>query len=293
MSKADELSLVEKAAQRLENAAESNASVARGRLGGTRPAGQPATVGRTARSVEIDMTRLHKQGYLTPAHMNSHLAEEVRRLKRSVLQRFWKRESRRSNLIMISSALQGEGKSFISINLAISLACEMDLNVLLIDADFARPTIFNRLGLDAEIGLLDVLRDPRIDLGNAIVRTNIERLSLIAAGRDHALAAELLSSQRMREMADEIAQRYPDRLVIFDTSPILAAAESSVMAELMGQLLLVIQADHTQRPAVEQALELLPETCTPSLVLNRGRARANKRNLSYYAYRSYRKGQVS
>lgn len=234
--------------------------------------------------LEIDFEGLRHLGYLTPETMQSHLAEEMRLIKRTVLHRFREQAAPRSNMIMVSSAEPGAGKSFVALNLAMSLAAEVDLHALLIDGDCWQPEILKRLGVSTDTGLLDALADPDMDVGEIIHRTNVERLSVIGAGQRRQLTSELLSSERMRRVADELAQRYPDRLIIFDTSPLLAAAESAVVGELVGQTLIVVEADRTDRSSLDQALDLLPESPEPSLVLNKGKARAGANQLYYHRY---------
>jgi len=248
---------------------------------------QPAR--RQSPTIPLDLKALKARGFITPNTMRTRLAEQMRLIKRSVLHDFWSRKAERSNMIMVTSAAPGEGKSFIAVNLALSLACELDLHVMLVDADFERPTALSTLGVETSVGFLDALADPSRDLGDLIQRTNVERLALIGPGRNRELSAELLSSQRMREIADELASRYPDRLIIFDTSPLLASSEPAVMAELMGQILLVVEADRTQRTALEESLDLLPEHADPALVLNKGRSRGGSGELYYHEqYRKHR-----
>ncbi len=278
-------SLIERAAERIDSTRRPAGGAAPTAEADTAPTGR---VRRTPRA-HIDFDTLRARGFITPKNMRTRLAEQMRLIKRSVLHDFWSRKAERSNMIMVSSAGPGEGKSFIAVNLALSLACELDLYVLLVDADFERPTALRSLGIETTEGFLDILAEPSRDLGEVIQRTDVERLSVIGAGRNRELSAELLSSQRMRELADELSSRYPDRLIIFDTSPLLAASEPVVMAEIMGQTLFVVEADRTQRGSVEEALDLLPEHCDPALVLNRGRSRSGSGELYYHD--RYRNGR--
>lgn len=285
-------SLIERAAARL--AAES-----RGPRGARTAAATSGTVGTELRPsraeeggasdvVRLDLDRLEQAGYLTPSRMRTRLAEEIRQVKRNVVQTFWYQEVERSNLIMVSSASPGEGKSFISLNLAISLACEVDFHVLLVDADFERPVVFDRLGIANEKGLMDLLKDESIDMSAIIKRTNIERLSLIGPGSRHDMSTELLASQRMLQITQEMADRYPDRLIIFDTPPLLACSEPAVLAELMGQAVLVVEADRTPREMIEKSLALVPGSCKVGIVLNKSRPGLGNEAYGYYGYKGYR-----
>ncbi|WP_150004674.1 XrtA-associated tyrosine autokinase [Iodidimonas muriae] len=242
----------------------------------------------SSQHVHIDLDALAAHGYLTPKSMRSQLAEEMRLIKRTVVQTFWFQEVDRANLIMVSSAFPGEGKSFVSLNLAISLACEVDFHVLLVDADFERPVIFDRLGLGRGPGLMDLLKNPDLDMSEIIMRTNIDRLSVIGPGSRDDMSTELLASQRMQQIAQEMADRYPDRLIIFDTPPLLSCSEPAVLAELMGQAVFVVEADSTQKEAIEKAVELVPSTCKLGLVLNKSTPGLGDKHYPYYGYRGYR-----
>ncbi len=281
-------SLIERAAARLEDAAHPPPphGPVNGQAARHAEAGATATVGKPR--LEIDLDGLARLGYLTPSKMRSKLAEEMRLIKRAVLHGFREKAAARSNMIMVTSAEPGAGKSFIATNLAMSLASEFDLHVLLIDGDFEQPDILDRLGVSAERGFLDVLAEVDLVLGDVIYRTSVDRLSLIGPGHRRQLVSELLNSQRMRQVTDELAERYPDRLIIFDTSPLLAAAEPAVLSELVGQVMVVVEADKTDRSTLEQALDLLSEDCEPALVLNKGKSRAGASQLYYHD--DYRKG---
>ncbi|RMD90422.1 MAG: chromosome partitioning ATPase [Alphaproteobacteria bacterium] len=277
---ADDRSLIERAAARLEKARQRTPRAA---AASTSPADGGAP------RVQIDLEALATQGYLTPHRMRSKLAEEMRLIKRAVVQTFWFQKVDHANLIMVSSALPGEGKSFVTLNLAISLACEVDFHVLLVDADFERPVVFDRLGIGPQPGLMDVLKDPGRDIGSVILRTNIERLSVIGPGSRDDMSSELLSSQRMQQLARELADRYPDRLIIFDTPPILSASEASVLAEHVGQVVFVVEADRTARDHVEEAIERLPPNVEVGIVLNKG---LFQKSASYYSYYAYKGGDA-
>lgn len=258
-----------------------------------RPSSRPAQQGGRrgdgsggSQTVTIDLERLAEERFLTPNNMRSNLAEEIRLLKQNVLMNFQHGTAPNSNLIMLTSANASEGKTFTSINLAMSLACERDLYVLLVDADFMRPQVAKTLGIPPTArGLLDVLADENADLSDIILRTNLDRLSVIPAGRGSDMTVELLNSQRMREFAAQLAERYPDRLIIFDTPPILATVEPTVLAHHVGQILMVIEANKTSRQQLDEALDLLRGDAFVGLVLNKGSGLAassyNKRKAYY------------
>jgi len=233
--------------------------------------------------VELDFGRMKAAGLLTPETMRSHLSEEVRLLKQDVVGNFHEAAVPRSNLIMVTSPNPGEGKTFTTLNLAISLACDPDFNVLLVDADFANPQIAKYLGLSPSGGLLDVLADETKDLSEVILRTSIEHLGLIAAGHAHDMSVELLGSKRMLALAQELADRYPDRLVLFDTPPLLASVDPTVLAKRMGQVLLVVEAERTNKQDIQQSLDLLPSEAYLGLVLNKGSG-LGASTYSHYGY---------
>ncbi len=187
------------------------------------------------------------------------------------------------NVIMISSSLSGEGKSFIAINLALSIAMERDKQVLLIDADVVKPTHHKVFGLGDRDGLTDLLLGRVRDMSDVIFKTNIPSFSVIVAGRIVDHATELLASQAMEDFIEEIAGRYPDRIIIVDSPPLLMTTEASVLAPLMGQVVLVVEAEKTSRHQVEMSLSLLSNEVT-FLVLNKIRGADDGGGYGYYGY---------
>jgi len=209
-------------------------------------------------------------GYITPESPRSQLSSEFRIIKRPVLTNVRDKSAAvdRANLVMVTSSLPGEGKTFVAANLAMAIAMELDTTVLLVDADVARPSLLSRLGLPSSRGLLDVLIDPTLDLADVILRTNVPNLSLLPAGAQQGRATEFLASDSMIRLVDELASRYSDRLIIFDTPPVLPSTEARVLASHMGQVIVVVAAEHTLQSSVQQTLAAL-ERCPVVLpVLN-------------------------
>jgi receptor protein-tyrosine kinase len=207
--------------------------------------------------VEIDLARLSANGYITPHAPRSRLAEEFRVIKRPLLTNARGKSAApvaNANRIMVTSALAGEGKTYVSLNLAMSLASEVDTNVLLVDADASRPAILDRLGLSPAKGLLDLLVDPALPVESVVLGTNIERLSILPAGTQQSHATELLASDAMSRLVERLSYGEPGRIVLFDTPPLLAASESRVLAAHMGQVIMVIAADDTPQGSVTDAL---------------------------------------
>lgn len=207
--------------------------------------------------VEIDLGRLSANGYVTPNAPRSRLAEEFRAIKRPLLTNARGKSAapiRNANRIMVTSALAGEGKTYVSVNLAMSLALEVDTSVLLVDADASRPAVLSRLGLPQSKGLLDLLMDPSLPLESVVLATNIERLWVLPAGTPQTHATELLASDAMSRLVDRLANEDTSRILLFDTPPLLAASESRVLAAHMGQVIMVIAADDTPQASVTDAL---------------------------------------
>lgn len=232
------------------------------------PAAHVPIVG-TSRQIDIDMVALASRGIVTPETARSQLGSELRVLKRPLLQNVSGKGAARvknANLIMITSAVPGEGKSYLAANLAMSLAMELDHTVLLVDADVERPSQPKMLGFEDGKGLLDVLLDSQLDLSQVILRTNIEKLSVLPAGTHHPRATELLASAAMNKLLAEMAQRYPDRIIIFDSPPLLVTTEARALAAHMGQVVLVVRADSTSHAEVKHAVAAL-EVCPVKMVV--------------------------
>lgn len=224
-----------------------------------------------APTVNIDTDLLRRQYMTTPDGERTMVSECFRRIKRHILANVSNPDSApRANLIMVTSSVPKEGKTFCTINLAISLAMEMDRRVLLVDADVLRPSVSAALGLrSVEKGLMDVLLDG-LELSEVLCNTNIEKMSLLPAGRRHAQSSELLASDAMRELLKEMAERYSDRIIIFDSPPLLASTESRVLAGLMGQVLLVVEAERTTEATLKEALAHIESENVVGVILNKG-----------------------
>ena len=247
---------------------------------------QPMQQKSPAEVVTIDIGRLSALHMVTPDKPKSGLAEQFRVIKRPLIQNAKGQGAapiKDGNLIMVTSALPGEGKSFSAINLAISMAMELDFTVLLVDADFSKPAILPRLGIKERKGLMDVLTGDVPDLSGVLLRTNIEKLTILPAGMPHPRATELIASDAMARMLEEIANRYPDRIIVFDSPPLLPTTEARVLATHMGQIVLVVEADRTSHGALRQALTTI-ENCPVKLMLLNKAASREKTGLYGYGY---------
>lgn len=236
-----------------------------------------------AKKVEINIEQLQRLGMVTPDAARTTISEEFRVIKRPLIEAAFGQKGKgkhHGNLIMVTSSLPGEGKTFCAVNLAISIAMELDNTVLLVDADVARPSVprylqFKEGENTSKIGLMDILLDDKLDLADAILKTNIDTLSLLPAGRSHHRATELLASQSMSALLDEIANRYPDRIVIFDSPPLLLTSESRVLASQMGQIVLVVEAESTTQKVLKEVLHHLKSCSNINLIYNKAKTLSN------------------
>ncbi|MEZ5490800.1 MAG: XrtA-associated tyrosine autokinase [Gammaproteobacteria bacterium] len=229
--------------------------------------------------VVIPFEHLYDKGYLTPTTPRGATAEEFRSIKRPLLRNISGQSASRienSNLIMVTSALEGDGKTYSSLNLAMSIAMEQDKTVLFVDADVHKGSAGRELEIpDGMPGLIDIL------VGDAtpeetILRTSIKNLCVMPSGARHENATELLASKRMHHLMHELSTRYPDRVVIFDSPPLLLTNESSVLASFMGQIVFVAAANITPQHAVREALERIGKDKMVASILNKAPRRRFK-----------------
>jgi len=245
------------------------------RPGPERPALATALGGRPdggtsqLRRVDVDLVRLRELGFVTPGAQKTQIADEFRVIKRPIIRTARTATAsgaRPTNLVMVTSALPGEGKTFTALNLAMSVAMEQDSTVLLVDGDVAHPALPDLLGVPPSPGLLDLLTEGRVDVADALVKTNIEKLTVLPAGSRHRRATELLASEQMASLLRELATRYRDRVIIFDSPPLLATTEARVLATHMGQVVVVVAANSTSQRAVDHALTTI-ESCEIVLMM--------------------------
>ena len=242
---------------------------------------------RRAQQRSIDLERMQAAGFITPALEDSKLVHEFRVIKRPLIQQATGKMATQApnrNLVMVTSALPGEGKTFVALNLALSLAMEVDCKVLLVDADVISPALPAVLGIEPAKGLMDLLTDPDTRFSDVLLGTNVERLTLLLAGTPHSGASELLASEAMARLLAEVSSRYADRIVVFDSPPLLATTESRVLATHIGQVVLVVAAERTTHAALESALSSV-ESC-PAVFTLLNRAPESKVGAYYgtYAY---------
>ncbi len=242
------------------------------------PASKPGS-----KSVHIDLTALAAAGFVTPHAPRSATTDQFRVIKRPLLENATGKGASavaNGNLIMVTSSLPGEGKTFTAINLAMSLAMELNHTVMLVDADVARQSVMKTLGLQPAPGLLDLLLDDKIGLPDVLLRTNIDNFTLLPTGLPNPRATELLASDAMVALLNDMGKRYRDRIIVFDSPPLLLTTEARVLASHMGQVVIVVQAEKTLQSQVQYALSTIEACPIRLMVLNQVRSRG----LDAYGY---------
>lgn len=258
-----------------------------------------APIESSAPGLLINLDALDARGFVTSTGKRSIVHDQFRMIKRQLIRNAAAEGIAaipHGNLIMITSAMAGEGKTFSAVNLAMSIALERDLTVLLVDADVARPSVMRTLSpahtseRTHTLGLLDLL-DGQCKLGDVLMRTNVEKLTVLPSGAYRPNATELLASDAMKQLLDQIASRYADRIVIFDSPPLLLTTEAQALATQMGQVVMVVNAGKSPQGAVKSALASI-ETCQHKmLLLNRAEISAGEGYSSYgYGYGYGREG---
>lgn len=284
------MSLVEQAIARLKHQ--------QGRTARVAPAKAPKVAARLpvadaledtlslANQLTVDHTALRAAGYLPEQDVELQFADQYRRIKRPLVDKAMSGAAAigEPRAIMVTSALPEDGKTFTSINLALSMALERDISVLLIDADVAKQQVSQIFGLQEHTGLLDALVDEHMDAESAIVPTTTRGLSILPAGRRVPNTAELLSSNRMRRVVTSLCARNPRRILLLDSPPLLLTNEGRVLIKIVSQVVLVVRAGKTPRQAVQAALELFDTQQAGGIVLNDVRGSSTP---GYYGYGSY------
>jgi len=285
------MSLVEQALKKLQaSRAEPPAPTPPPARPGATPTPSPAAaattpVARSSRVVSVNRDMLRAAGVLPTQQEERRIQQQFRQIKRPLVANAFGRGAERlpqGQIIMVASALPGDGKTFTSANLALSLALEKDVNVVLVDADVAKSHISRVFSADGEPGLLDVLRDEHLDIESVILNTNVPNLSLLPVGGRSDTATELLASPRMRSVAARLSAADPTRIVLFDSPPLLLTTESRALSSIAGQIVLVVRAGSTPQKAVYDALDMLGEGKSIGLVLNQCDEGANSGYYDYY-----------
>ncbi|MGE0581090.1 MAG: AAA family ATPase [Steroidobacteraceae bacterium] len=285
------MSIVERALKRLQQSGQAAAQAARAPAAPTVRRAEPSTpalpvaptreapvrrqLGDAAKTLHVDFERLRREGLLPPEHQQRELSHQYRILKRPILKHAFGPEAPATDAgapsprtLMVTSALPGEGKTFTSINLALSLALEKDHSVILIDGDAPKPHVSKAFGIGGEPGLLDLLMNPDLPVESCVLPTDVRGLYLLPVGRRSETATELLASARMRQVLEELGQLDGNGVVLLDSPPILPTSEAQVLASLFGQVVLVVRAGATPQQAVTDALGIIGDGPRIGLVLN-------------------------
>lgn len=230
---------------------------------------------RNNKILHLDYQKLALSGYLTPDNINHKLSEEYRIIKRPLLVNAYGKGAevvKNGNMVMITSALPGEGKTYTTLNLAFSIAMELDSTVLLVDGDIITASLSAQLGVENQPGLMELL-DPNQDfeLPDVLISTDLPRMKILPAGRLVKNPTELLSSVKMQALVDELATRYSNRIVLFDAPPLLATTEASSLMDHMGQILFVVEAGKTSNESITSAIEKIDQEKVIGIVLNKSR----------------------
>jgi protein-tyrosine kinase len=237
---------------------------------------------------KIEWDKLEALGFVTPTtNSSSQAEEEYRTIKRPLINNAFGVGSvgiNRSNLILVTSSVPGEGKTYTAINLALSIANERDKKVLLIDADVARPSVSKALGIKSSPGLIEYLEGQSLEFSDIVLRTSMSGLSVIPAGKQHKHSTELLTSNRMIQLAEELSNRYPDRIVIFDSPPLLAATQGEALAGLVGQVVLVVEAEKTPQSMVMASVNKLVFCDVVLVMLNKVKSNMDGNHYGYGTY---------
>lgn len=238
---------------------------------------------------EVDRDRLRESAFIVPDGPVTSISEEFRIVKRRLLASVQAEINAglgvAAQRILICSANPGDGKTYSAINLALSIATEKDHDVVLVDADFAKPSILSSLGIAGQSGLMDALADPAVDVQDLIIPTDIPGLSVLPAGRQTNTDSEYLASARTQEVLASLTAGRPGRIVIFDSPPLLAASPAATLAQHVGHALMVVRADVTSERALRDALSLIAGCNQIQLLLNGVKFSPSGRSFgSYYGY---------
>jgi len=249
----------------------------------------PQPIAFTSARLPVDRARLREHGMILPEGQVTALLEEFRIVKRQLLAQA--ADLRRQGMtdaaqrVLIASANPGDGKTYCAINLALAMAAEKDTEVVLVDADFAKPSILTALGLPGGPGLMDALADPAIDVAQCVLGTDIDGLWVLPAGNTTTSDSEYLSSARTVAVLDRLSRGAPNRVFIFDSPPVLAASPAAELAKYVGQTLVVVRSDRTGQSALEDAVSLLSACPNVQLLLNGVQYSPSGRRFgAYYGY---------
>jgi len=250
---------------------------------------EPEDPAALAKRLPVDLNALRASGYLPDKERERQFTDQYRRIKRPLIDKALSDDAAAGEprIIMVASAVPGDGKTFTSINLALSMALERDISVLLVDSDVTKQHISGIFGLRDQKGLLDALVDESLDAESLVIPTNVRGLAILPAGRRVEGTAELISSNRMRQIAASLCARNPRRILLLDSPPLLITNEGRALIKIAGQLVLVVRAGVTPRHAVQAAIELFEPGQAGGLILNQVKVGLTEGYYGYGTYGSY------
>ena len=239
-----------------------------------------------ARRLHVDLADLRARGYLPEKENDPHFASHYRLIKRPLVDKALSADTGAASrrIIAVASAIPGDGKTFTSINLALSMALERDVSVLLVDSDVPKQHISEIFGLRGKPGLLDALVNENLDPESLIIPTDIRGLSILPAGTRTESTVELLNSHRMKQIVTALCARSAKRILLLDSPPLLVTNEGRAIIKVAGQVVLVVRAGHTPRQAMQAAIELIGPDQAGGLILNEARGSSGE---AYYGYGTY------
>jgi protein-tyrosine kinase len=285
---ADSIGLIERAAALLRQLDANGSDL-------SPPPAEEASAGSGGPELILDRGRLASYGITMPSSSRSRTVEEFRLVKRNLMAQFSQGESstdqRSSRLIMVTSARPGEGKTFISLNLALAFASEKDVKALLVDVDTQHSTLQTILDITSQQGIVDVLAG-NCELSEVLIQTNVLNLMVLPSGRGGPHVPELFSSNKMANLMAEMTRRFADRYIIIDTPPCMASSDAAALAPLVGQIVFIVEAHHTQQVEIEASLSMLSACPRISLLLNKSDTMAGE-HFGSYEYYYYSQGRES
>ena len=246
-----------------------------------------------AKKMTLDFAELRRRGYLPEENKDRQFAEHYRRIKRPLIDKaIASAAAGEPRVIMVTSALPGDGKTFTSLNLALSMALERDISVMLIDCDVVKRHISQIVGLKNEPGLLDSLMDESLDVESLVVQTDHRGLAVLPAGTRTETTSELLSSNRMRQILRNLCKRDPRRILLLDSPPLLITNEGQALVNMADQVVLVVRSGHTPRHALQEACALFDEKRAGGIILNDVPSAGSAGYYTYGSYESYGIGET-
>src|SRR6516225_2970685 len=284
---AESIGLIERAAALLRQRDETESDLP--------PSVGDADAGHSGPELILDRGRLATYGITMPSSARSRTVEEFRLVKRNLMTQFSQGDAsadqRSSRVIMVTSARPGEGKTFISLNLALAFASERDVKALLVDIDTQHSSLQTILGITSDQGIVDVLAG-NCELSETLIQTNILNLMVLPSGRGGPHVPELFSSNKMTMLMAEMTRKFADRYIIIDTPPCMASSDAAALAPVVGQIVFIVEAHHTQLVEIEASLSMLSGCPRISLLLNKSDTTAGE-HFGSYKYYYYSQGRES